>query len=131
MVVNNKESKSMKQILGTMTFGDQVDQASAATLMTSFRNAGYNELDTAFSYCEGRTEEMLGRLLTEEDRKQLYVASKVNPWSDGGLQPAEVKRQMTEILRRLGSDSIDLLYLHSPDLDTSIEKTLTACFELF
>jgi aflatoxin B1 aldehyde reductase len=121
----------MKQILGTMTFGDQVDQASAATLMTSFRNAGYNELDTAFSYCEGRTEEMLGRLLTAEDRKQLYVASKVNPWSDGGLQPAELQRQMAEILRRLGSDSIDLLYLHSPDLDTPIEQTLAACFELF
>ena len=121
----------MKQILGTMTFGDQVDQTSAATLITSFRNAGYNELDTAFSYCEGRTEEMLGRLLTAEDRKQLYIASKVNPWSDGGLQPTEVKRQMTEILRRLGSDSIDLLYLHSPDLDTSIEQTLAACFELF
>ena len=121
----------MKQILGTMTFGDQVDQTTAATLMTSFRNGGHNELDTAFSYCEGRTEEMLGRLLTAADRKQLYLASKVNPWSDGGLQPAEVQRQMTEILRRLDSDSIDLLYLHSPDLDTPIEQTLAACFELF
>jgi aflatoxin B1 aldehyde reductase len=38
---------------------------------------------------------------------------------------------MAEILRRLGSDSIDLLYLHSPDLDTPIEQTLAACFELF
>ena len=121
----------MKQILGTMTFGDQVDQAAAETLITSFRNTGCNELDTAFSYCEGRTEEMLGRLLNAEERKQLYIASKVNPWSDGGLQPAEVERQMTEILRRLGSGSIDLLYLHSPDLDTSIEQTLAACFELF
>ena len=38
---------------------------------------------------------------------------------------------MAEILERLGSDSIDLLYLHSPDLDTPIEQTLAACFELF
>ena len=121
----------MKQILGTMTFGDQVEQATAATLMTSFRSAGYNELDTAFCYAQGRTEEMLGRILTAADRKQLYIASKVNPWNDGGLQAAEIQRQMTEILRRLGCDSIDLLYLHSPDLDTPIEQTLAACFELF
>jgi aflatoxin B1 aldehyde reductase len=121
----------MKQILGTMTFGDQVDQATAENLITSFRSAGYTELDTAFSYCEGRTEEMLGRLLNAGDRKQLYIASKVNPWSGGGLQPVEVERQMAEILRRHDSDSIDLLYLHSPDLDTPIEQTLAACFELF
>jgi len=38
---------------------------------------------------------------------------------------------MAEILQRLGSDSVDLLYLHSPDLDTPVEQTLEACFELF
>jgi aflatoxin B1 aldehyde reductase len=126
-----QESKPMKQILGTMTFGDQVDQTTAETLITTFRNAGQVELDTAHTYCDGRTEEMLGRILTAEDRSSGYIASKVNPWNDGGLQAAEVHRQFAETLERLGSDSIDLLYLHSPDLDTPIEQTLQACFELF
>ena len=121
----------MKQILGTMTFGDQVDQPSAETLLASFTAAGHDEIDTAHTYCEGRTEAMLGRMLTPASRENLYIASKVNPWNDGGLQAAEVRRQFGEILERLGCANIDLLYLHSPDLDTPIEQTLEACFELF
>jgi len=87
----------MKLILGTMTFGDQVEQATAESLLQTFTDAGHDELDTAHD----------------------------------GLQAVEVKRQMAEILQRLGSDSVDLLYLHSPDLDTPVEQTLEACFELF
>jgi len=121
----------MKLILGTMTFGDQVEQADAETLLQAFTEAGHDELDTAHTYCDGRTEEMLGRMLPPPARAKLYLASKVNPWHDDGLQPVEVKRQMAEILHRLGSDSVDLLYLHSPDLDTPVEQTLEACFELF
>ena len=121
----------MKIILGTMTFGEQVEQATAEILLQAFTDAGHNELDTAHTYCDGRTEEMLGRMLPAAARSKLYIASKVNPWNDDGLQPAEVKRQMAEILRRLGSDSVDLLYLHSPDLETPVTKTLECCFELF
>ncbi|MCP4333838.1 MAG: aldo/keto reductase [Gammaproteobacteria bacterium] len=121
----------MKLILGTMTFGDQVEQAGAETLLQAFTDAGHDELDSAHAYCEGRTEEMLGRILPPAARGKLYLASKVNPWHDDGLQPVEVKRQMAEILQRLGSDSVDLLYLHSPDLDTPAEQTLEACFELY
>jgi aflatoxin B1 aldehyde reductase len=114
-----------------MTFGDQVDQPTAATLLATFMRAGHDEIDTAHTYCEGRTEEMLGRMLTPEMRTRLYIASKVNPWNEGGLQPAEVKRQFGESLQRLDCDSIDLLYLHSPDLETPIAQTLEACFELY
>jgi aflatoxin B1 aldehyde reductase len=121
----------MKLILGTMTFGDQVDQTTAQQILTGFREAGHDELDTAHTYCKGRTEEMLGRLLSAEDHARLFVASKVNPWNDGGLQADEVRRQFGEILQRQGRDSIDLLYLHSPDLETPVEQTLEACFELY
>jgi aflatoxin B1 aldehyde reductase len=121
----------MKLILGTMTFGDQVDQATAETMLAEFLRAGSSELDTAYDYCKGRTEEMLGRMLPPAARSELYIASKVNPWHEGGLQPAEIRRQMAEILQRLGSDSVDLLYLHSPDLETPITQTLECCFELF
>lgn len=121
----------MKQILGTMTFGDQVDQDTAQEMLQQFTEAGNNEIDTAHIYCEGRTEEMLGRLLPPEARNKLYIASKVNPWNDNGLQPDQVKQQMAEILQRLGTDRVDLLYLHSPDLDTPVAQTLESCFELF
>jgi aflatoxin B1 aldehyde reductase len=121
----------MKQILGTMTFGDQVEEDSAQALIQQFTAAGNHELDTANVYCEGRTEEMLGRLLSPSARDQLYIASKVHPWNDNGLQPAQVKKQMAETLLRLGTDHIDLLYLHKPDLNTPITQTLECCFELF
>ena len=121
----------MKQILGTMTFGGQVDQDSALVLIQQFIANGNHELDTAHAYCEGRTEEILGHLLPAHADDRLYIASKVNPWNAEGLQPAQVKKQMSDILQRLNRDSIDLLYLHSPDLDTPVAETLEACFDLY
>jgi len=121
----------MKKILGTMTFGDQVEQDSAQSLIEQFFADGNHELDTAHTYCEGKTEEMLGRILPAQTGRNLYIASKVNPWNDEGLQAQQVRKQFGETLQRLGRDSIDLLYLHSPDLDTPVAQTLEACFELF
>lgn len=121
----------MKIILGTMTFSEQVEQNTARSMLELFVDSGNTEIDTAYEYCEGRTEEMLGALLPPEKRKKLYIASKVNPWNDHGLQPAQVRKQMEEILQRLGTDYIDLLYLHSPDLDTPVAKTLECCFEMY
>ena len=121
----------MKIILGTMTFGDQVDHDTAQSMVDLFVDSGHSELDTAHQYCEGKTEQMLGDLLPPEKRRNLTIASKIHPWNDHGLQPAQVKKQMDEILKRHGTDQIDLLYLHSPDLDTPIEQTLESCFELY
>jgi aflatoxin B1 aldehyde reductase len=121
----------MKQILGSMTFGDQVDDEAAQSILESFFAAGHDEIDTAYQYCEGRTEAMLGRLLPSMTAANPYIASKVNPWNDEGLQAQQVRRQFDEILRRLGRNSIDLFYLHAPDLDTPVEQTLEACFEIY
>ena len=121
----------MKLILGSMTFGDQVNQDTAQAMLAAFTRAGHVEIDTAHTYCDGRTEEMLGRLLPPEARAKLHLATKVNPWNDDGLKPAQVKKQLDESLHRLGTDRVDLLYLHSPDLDTPVAQTLEACFELY
>lgn len=121
----------MKIILGTMTFSEQVDQNTAQSMLALFVESGNFELDTAHQYCDGKTEEMLGVLIPPEKRKNLSIASKVNPWNDQGLQPDQIEKQLGEILHRLGTDYIDLLYLHSPDLDTPIEKSLERCFDLF
>lgn len=114
-----------------MTFSEQVDQATAQTMLNLFTESGNTELDTAYQYCEGRTEELLGAILPPQARKKITLASKVNPWNDNGLQPDQIEMQMSEILRRLGTDYVDLLYLHSPDLDTPVEQTLERCFEMY
>lgn len=120
----------MKTILGTMTFGDQVDAAGAKTLLERFVAAGGEAIDTAHQYCEGRTETLLGELLDGELRARLAVATKVNPWNDDGLSPESVRRQFDESLARLKLERVDLLYLHAPDLDTPIVRTLEACHAL-
>ena len=121
----------MKLILGTMTFSDQVDQITAQSMVDLFVESGNFELDTAHQYCDGRTEELLGAILPPEKRKNQYLASKVNPWNEQGLQPEQIKKQMGEILQRLGTDYLDLLYLHSPDLNTPVVQTLECCFEMY
>ncbi|MEM7563770.1 MAG: aldo/keto reductase [Pseudomonadota bacterium] len=119
----------MKPVLGTMTFGEQADRATSARMLELFAEAGGREIDTANVYCDGRSESFLGNILQGQIRP--FTASKVHPWNDHGLQPEQIKHQLNQSLQRLQVDSIDLLYLHSPDLDTPIRKTLSTCYELF
>lgn len=122
---------TMKAILGSMTFGEQADRNTAAAMLERFFDAGYDEIDTAHAYVDGKTEFLLGELIGGEQRKSIRLATKVNPWNDDGLKPASVQRQFAESLERLQTDKVDLLYLHAPDLDTPIADTLQACHELY
>jgi len=115
----------MKAILGSMTFSDQVSQEDAAAMINTFCEAGHCELDTAYVYCAGETEILLGELNKVNGLANCDVATKVNP-KEGGLTAASVDHQFTTSLKRMGVDSVDLLYLHQPDLDTPITDTLTA-----
>lgn len=115
----------MKAILGTMTFGDQVDHDVASQMISSFRDAGYNELDSAYVYCAGATENLLGNLNQQLLLDHCDIATKVNP-KEGGLSAASVDRQFTTSLQRMKKESVDLLYLHQPDLETPVTETLEA-----
>lgn len=115
----------MKTILGSMTFADQVDHTGAKAMIDSFTGHGFTEVDTAYVYCNGNTEKLLGDLQQAGDLKQCELATKVNP-RDGGLSKASVDTQFTTSLERLNVEQVDLLYLHQPDLDTKIETTLAA-----
>lgn len=125
MVMNN-----ISLILGTMTFSDQADRSASQTMIEQFICAGHTQLDTAYVYNKGKTETLLGELIKHGLRDSLYIAGKVNPWSEQGLKPEEIKRQLETSLKRLNTDYVDLLYLHAPDLDTPVEQTLEACFDL-
>ena len=115
----------MKAILGSMTFGDQVGQLDAATMVNTFCKAGYRELDTAYMYCAGKTEILLGELNKKNGLKACEIATKVNP-KEGGLTAESIEHQLGSSLKRMGVDSVDLLYLHQPDLNTPIADTLKA-----
>ena len=118
-------------ILGTMNFGGQVDELAADRMLAMFLNLGYKEIDTAYKYADGASEEILGRILTPDRRGKVYLATKANPLGGGGLGPEGITKQVNTSLRRLKTDYIDLLYLHAPDTKIQIEDTLEACDRLF
>ena len=121
----------LTQILGTMTFSDQADQAHSERMIELFMKAGHNEIDTAYVYNDGKTETLLGNLIDNRLRRKLKIASKVNPWNDEGLTPGQIKSQLNLTLSRLNTDHVDLLYLHAPDLNTPIRQTLKTCWDLY
>jgi aflatoxin B1 aldehyde reductase len=114
-----------------MTFGEQVDEATADRMLALFLERGYREIDTAHKYTGGASEEILGRLLTPERRSRVFLATKAHPLGVGALAPEPLARQVETSLQRLRTDHVDLLYLHAPDAKTAIESTLEACDELF
>jgi aryl-alcohol dehydrogenase-like predicted oxidoreductase len=120
--------------LGTMSFGTTADEAASARLYRAARDAGIDVVDTADVYGEGRSEEILGRLIAGE-RDRLVIASKVfgrtgpGP-NDRGLSRRHVTRAVEASLRRLGTDRLDLYYVHMFDEVTPIEETLRALDDL-
>lgn len=121
----------IKLILGTMTFGPQVDIEGSRAMIECFTEAGYNELDTAYVYNDGETEKILGDILKEFKNHSLSIATKVHPRITGKLDGFAVAMQFEESLRRMGRDSVDILYFHLPDPKTPIEGALEVCANLY
>ena len=90
----------MKQILGTMTFGESVFMPEVKTVLKSYFDRGGRMLDTAFVYNEGVCETLLGEAM-EALSLPFSVATKVNPRISGRLDGEAVRTQATESLRRL------------------------------
>jgi aryl-alcohol dehydrogenase-like predicted oxidoreductase len=116
--------------LGTMTFGAQVDEAGAATMVDCCLDRGVNFIDTANVYNAGRSEEILGRVL-QGRRDRVVLATKVGiKMGEGpdasGLSQAAIMRGIEDSLRRLRTDHVDLYYLHQPDTTIRPEESLEA-----
>lgn len=118
-------------VLGTMTFGEQLDEAGAAEVIHRARELGVTMLDTANGYCDGRSEEIVGRVVAPF-RDEVQIATKVGaatadrPAGTPRIDAASIERELEGSLRRLGTDHVDLYYLHMPDHVTPIEESLAA-----
>ena len=120
--------------LGTMMFGDRTEEAEAARIVASARDAGVNFVDTADVYAAGESESMLGRLIKSE-RTRWIVATKVGnvrlpPPDDADLSRRHVLGAIDGSLARLQTDHVDIYYLHLDDLRTPLEETLSALDDL-
>ncbi|HSW08597.1 aldo/keto reductase [Aquabacterium sp.] len=114
--------------LGTMMFGDQTDEAEAARIVAAAREAGLNAIDTADVYAGGESERIVGRLLKAERSRWVLATKVANPASEDPNERGTSRRWLMQAaersLRRLGTDWIDLYYLHRDDDSTPMEETV-------
>ena len=116
--------------LGTMMFGDRTDELEAARIVDSAREAGVNAIDTANMYAGGESERITGRLI-KADRARWVLATKVaNATGPGpnerGLSRRHIMQAVEASLQRLGTDWIDVLYMHREDETTPMEESVAA-----
>jgi aryl-alcohol dehydrogenase (NADP+) len=120
--------------LGTMMFGGATDATAAERIIAAAREAGVNFVDTADQYNDGRAEEITGRAIKGE-RDRWVLATKVcNPMGIGpnerGLSRKWVMQAAEASLKRLGTDYIDIYYLHKEDHGTPLDETVRAMADL-
>ena len=118
--------------LGTMTFGEQVDETTAHAILDRSMARGVNFIDTAEMYAVparaetfGATEKIIGNWLARSPgaRQKLVLASKVAgpsrgmPWvrEGGGMTAADIQASCEASLQRLQTDVIDLYQIHWPE----------------
>lgn len=126
--------------LGTMTFGTQrwgTDRAGSEAVFDDYVAAGGNFVDTADVYAGGGSEEMLGRCIAERGlRDRIVLATKAGFPSEtgyphaGGNGAKHVRAALEGSLKRLGTDHVDLFWLHVWDQVTPAEEALGTLVDL-
>lgn len=119
---------------GTMSFGREADEATAAAMFKRCRDAGINFFDTANVYSAGRAEEILGKLIAD-CRDEIVLTSKFCFPTGDDLNARGASRRHMQLaieasLKRLRTDRLDLYFVHTFDPLTPIEETMRAFDDL-
>jgi len=115
-----------------ITFGNQIENGISERLMDIAYDAGVNFFDNAEVYADGRSEEVMGNILSKKqwNRDSYIVSSKVYFGAGGklptqrGLHRKHVVEACEAALKRLKVDYLDLFFCHRPDKETPIEETV-------
>jgi len=108
---------------GAMQFGNGADAFASQEMFEACLAAGVTHFDTAHAYTNGRSEEILGRLVAPH-RDRLVIATKAG--NTGGAGEANILAQFDISRKRLAMDHVDILYLHRFDPDTDLAETMDA-----
>jgi len=119
---------------GTMSFGGVADAKQSAAMYKACRDAGVNFFDCADGYSRGKAETILGKLIGSE-RDELIITSKCfSPMADDvnarGGNRRHILRAVEASLKRLGTDRLDVLFMHRWDPEVPLEETLRALEKL-
>jgi len=114
--------------LGTMAFGGDADRATSAAIFARARDAGINLFDCADVYAGGASEEILGELVADSRDSIVLCTKGYFPTGGGpndrGSSRYHLAAAVEASLRRLGTDRIDIYYLHRMDDVTAMDETL-------
>lgn len=120
--------------LGTMMFGGPTDEATSKRIIAKAHEAGVNFIDTADAYSKGASEQVVGRAIGNNRHAWVLATKLANPMGDDpnrvGLSRRWVLQAADESLKRLGTDHIDIYYLHKEDHSTPLEETVRAMGDL-
>ncbi|CAI2402590.1 aldo/keto reductase [Serratia liquefaciens] len=140
--LGNTDLNVSRICLGCMTYGEPdrgnhawtLPEESSRPLLKQALDAGINFFDTANSYSDGSSEEIVGRALRDYARRdEVVLATKVYfPMSNlqAGLSRAKIMQSIDDSLQRLGTDYVDLLQIHRWDYETPLEETLEALHDV-
>ena len=126
--------------LGTMTFGEDWDWGASPEvsrrLFDAYRDAGGNFVDTANLYTNGSSERIVGELV-REDRDEIVLATKYTDAMGGGgavnaagNHRKNMVQSLEASLTRLGTDRVDLFWVHSWDFATPADEIMRALDDL-
>ncbi|HEY4078823.1 MAG TPA: aldo/keto reductase [Rhizomicrobium sp.] len=120
--------------LGAMMFGNQTDETEARRITDRAFEQGINFIDTANVYNSGKSEEVVGCSIAA-NRDKWVLATKFGGGEGGwpnesGASRKAIMAAVDASLKRLGTDYIDLIYVHREDRATRIEEQVAALGEL-
>lgn len=120
--------------LGTMMFGGQTDAPTSHRIIDKAAEAGVNFIDTADAYNEGQSEVVVGDAIRAKRNHWILATKVANPMGPGpnerGLSRRWVMQAVDDSLRRLGTEFIDIYYMHKEDHSTPLEETVRAMGDL-
>ena len=123
--------------LGCMMFGQKTDLTESCRIIDRAIDAGINVLDTANMYSRGKSEEITGKALKRNGRRdRIVLCTKVHNKMDDedpnawGNTRRHITAECEASLRRLGTDRIDLYQIHRPQSEVAIDETLRALDDL-
>ena len=126
--------------LGTMTFGTGrwgADATTSRAIFNAYADAGGNRIDTADIYSGGTSEEMVGGFIADSRSRDRMVLATKYTWNQqpgnpnaGGSGRKNIHRALDASLKRLGTDYIDVYWMHFWDMVTPVEEVLFTLTDL-
>lgn len=122
--------------IGGSEWGEVSDGDAIASCLAIFEH-GINLIDTAPIYGRGRAEELIGKAMRQHGhREKFYIATKAGlEWNDRGVfansDPARLRQEFEDSLRRLGTEYVDLYQIHWPDTTIPVERAAEVLLTLY